>query len=153
MLIENQADFFIAIRPESRLLGLDVGETTIGLALSDVGRIIATPLVTIERRKFSQDAQKLKELIEKHNIGGLVVGHPLNMDGSEGRRTQSIRAFISNLGKHFSLPVLLWDERLSTMVVERMMIEANMSRQRRAELVDKLAAAYILQGYLDANRR
>lgn len=133
-------------------MGLDVGETTIGLALSDLRRSIATPHLTIERKKFSKDIEQLKEVVEKNKVVGLVVGNPINMDGSEGRRTQSIRTFISNISKVFDLPILLWDERMSTQAVERMMLEADMSRKRRAELVDKLAASYILQGYLDNSR-
>jgi putative Holliday junction resolvase len=152
MLIKNQEEFAQTLHLGTRLLGLDVGETTIGLALSDGGRMIATPLSTIERTKFSKDIEQLKIIIATHKIGGLVIGHPLNMDGSEGRRTQSIRTFVANLSKHIALPMLLWDERMSTMAVERMMLEADMSRKRRAELVDKLAASYILQGYLDAIR-
>ncbi len=149
MLIENQEEFTNILPKEARLLGLDVGETTIGLALSDVRRSIATPLSTIERSKFSKDIEQLKTIISTQKICGLVIGYPINMDGSSGRRTQSTRTFVSNISKHFDLPILLWDERLSTMVVERMMIEADMSRKRRAELVDKLAASYMLQGYLD----
>ncbi len=149
MLIENQEEFTRNIPRDARLLGLDVGETTIGLALSDVRRSIATPLSTIERSKFSKDMEKLKTIVETHKIAGMVIGYPINMDGSNGPRTQSTRTFVSNLGKNFSLPMLLWDERLSTMAVERMMIDADMSRKRRAELVDKLAASYMLQGYLD----
>jgi putative holliday junction resolvase len=149
MLIENQEEFTRNLPREGRILGLDVGETTIGLALSDVRRAIATPLSTIERSKFSKDIEKLKTIISTHKISALVIGYPINMDGSKGPRTQSTRSFVANISKHFELPMLLWDERLSTMVVERMMIEADMSRQRRAELVDKLAAGYMLQGYLD----
>ena len=152
MLIKNQDEFTATLKTDERLLGLDVGETTIGIAMSDGGRMIATPLLTIDRKKFSKDIAELKAIIEKHKIGGLIIGHPLNMDGSEGRRTQSIRTFASNIAKHFDLPMLLWDERMSTMAVERMMLAADLSRKRRAELVDKLAASYILQGYLDACR-
>lgn len=149
MLIENQEEFTKILKDGARVLGLDVGETTIGLALSDIRRSIATPLSTIERTKFSKDIEKLKTIISTHKIGGLIIGYPINMDGSQGPRTQSTRTFVSNISKHFELPMLLWDERLSTMAVERMMIDADMSRQRRAELVDKLAASYMLQGYLD----
>ena len=145
-------DFLSLLLPQGRLLGLDVGEVTIGLALSDAGRMIATPLHTIERKKFTTDMQSLQETIAKHAVGGLVIGYPVNMDGSLGPRTQSTRTFASNLKKHIALPILLWDERMTTMAVERMMIEADMSRKRRAELVDKLAASYILQGVLDRLR-
>ncbi len=152
MLIKNQEDFSALLPSDARLLGLDVGETTIGLALSDHRRSISTPHHTIERKKFSKDIEQLKAVIENHKVGGLVVGNPLNMDGSEGRRTQSIRTFVSNISKQIELPILLWDERMSTQAVERMMLTADLSRKRRAELVDKLAASYILQGYLDNNR-
>ena len=152
MLIENQEEFAKILPQEARLLGLDVGETTIGLALSDVRRRIASPFSTIERKKFTKDIEKLKAVISEQKIYGLVIGYPINMDGSLGGRTQSVRTFVSNISKQIELPMLLWDERLSTMAVEKMMIEADMSRKRRAELVDKLAASYILQGYLDKVR-
>ncbi|MDX2074332.1 MAG: Holliday junction resolvase RuvX [Alphaproteobacteria bacterium] len=137
---------------DGRLLGLDVGETTIGLALSDASRMIASPLFTIERKKFTADLAQLQKTIAEHAVSGLVIGYPVNMDGSLGPRTQSTRTFVSNLKKQIPLPMLLWDERMTTMAVERMMIEADMSRARRAELVDKLAASYILQGALDRMR-
>jgi putative Holliday junction resolvase len=152
MLIENQEEFTRNLPKEARILGLDVGETTIGLALSDIGRIIATPFSTIERVKFAKDIEKLKNIINTQNIGGLVIGYPINMDGSQGPRAQSTRTFVANISKHIALPMLLWDERLSTMAVERMMVTADMSRKRRLELVDKLAASYMLQGYLDKVR-
>ncbi|WP_018259864.1 Holliday junction resolvase RuvX [Methylobacterium sp. WSM2598] len=132
-----------------RLLGLDLGTKTIGLALSDVGRRIASPLETIRRVKFTPDARRLAAIAAEHGVGGLVVGHPLNMDGSEGPRAQSTRAFVRNLAPILPLPVLLFDERLSTAAVTRTLLEADASRARRGELVDKLAAAYILQGCLD----
>lgn len=152
MLIENQEKFAEILPKEGRLLGLDVGETTIGLALSDILRSIASPFSTIERKKFTKDVEQLKTIISAQKICGLVIGYPINMDGSLGGRTQSVRTFVSNISKQIELPMLLWDERLSTMAVEKMMIEADMSRKRRAELVDKLAASYILQGYLDKAR-
>jgi len=136
-----------------RLLGLDVGEKTIGLALSDVMRGVATPLATLSRGKFTKSAEQLKALCAQHDVGALVIGWPLNMNGTEGPRCQSIRAFIKNLEPHVPLPVALWDERMSTMAVERTMLEADLSRARRAELVDKMAAAYILQGALDYLKR
>lgn len=151
MLYKTHAEFSSAAKPHSRLLGLDVGEKTIGLALTDALRTIASPHSTIRRSKFTKDAQALKALVEEHKIGGLVIGYPINMDGSEGPRCQSTRTFVSNLSKHIELPMLLWDERMSSIAVERMMTdEADMSRARRAELVDKLAASYLLQGCLDA---
>jgi len=145
-------DFAVASRGGARLIGLDLGTKTIGLALSDLGRQIATPLETIKRVKFTPDALRLKAICETHRVGGLVLGLPLNMDGSEGPRVQSTRAFVRNLAPILPLPVLYFDERLSTAVVTRALIEADASRQRRGELVDKLAAAYILQGCLDAMR-
>lgn len=150
MLLKEQTEFSAKLPQEARILGLDVGETTIGIAISDLRRVIATPLLTIERKKFSQDMGKLKEIIEKHSIAGLVIGLPLNMDGSNSRRTQSTKTFASNLCKQIDLPMVFWDERMSTQAVEKIMLSADMSRQRRAELVDKLAASYILQGFLDA---
>lgn len=150
MLIDSPREFSAALPLKSRLLGLDVGEKTIGLALSDDSRRIATPMETIRRTKFAQDAEALQRVIKDQNVGGLVVGYPINMDGSLGPRTQSMRSFVSNLGKIIALPMLLWDERMSTMAVERAMLEADLSRQKRAERVDKLAAGYMLQGFLDS---
>jgi len=144
--------FAEASRGGRRLIGIDLGTKTIGLALSDVGRQIASPLETIRRVKFTPDVARLRQLCETHGVGGLVMGLPLNMDGSEGPRVQSTRAFARNLAPILPLPVLYFDERLSTAVVTRALIEADASRQRRGELVDKLAAAYILQGCLDAMR-
>jgi putative Holliday junction resolvase len=135
--------------PGSRLLGLDLGTKTIGLALSDVGRRIASPLETIRRTKFTKDAEILLALAARHGVGGLVVGMPFNMDGSEGPRAQATRAFVRTLAPLAGLPIACWDERLSTAAVTRTLIEADRSRARRAELVDKMAAAYILQGALD----
>ncbi len=134
---------------DARLFGLDLGDKTIGIALSDVRRAIATPLQTIERTKFRADAEKLLSLAKKHDVGALVIGMPLNMDGSEGPRAQSTRAFIRNLAPLTDMPIALWDERLSTAAVERTLLEADASRKRRAEVVDKMAAAYLLQGALD----
>ena len=132
-----------------RVMGLDLGSKTIGLALSDVERRICSPLETIRRTKFQADAQRLLQLINQHQIGALVIGLPLNMDGSDGPRVQSTRAFVRNLQKLTSVPIHYWDERLSTAAVTRTLLEADTSRARRAELVDKMAAAYILQGALD----
>lgn len=131
------------------LFGLDLGTKTIGIAISDGLRISATPLETIKRTKFGKDADALDLLIEKHKPVGLVLGLPLNMDGSEGPRVQSTRAFARNLSARVTLPIVFWDERLSTSAVTRTLIEADMSRAKRAEVVDKLAASYILQGALD----
>ena len=136
----------------ARLLGIDLGEKTIGLALSDVSRSIATPLETIRRSKFTPDAERIRALAVRHEVGALVVGLPLNMDGSEGPRVQATRAFVRNLKPLLGLPVVFWDERLSTAAVTRTLLDADASRARRGELVDKMAAAYILQGALDRLR-
>lgn len=141
--------FKAGLKPARRLLGLDVGEKTVGLALSDVGLMIASPMQTLRRGKFTADLQKLAAIIAEQNVGGLVIGLPMNMDGSEGPRAQSVRQFVRNILKQLDLPIVLWDERLSTMAVTRILIDADASRARRAELVDKMAAAYILQGALD----
>jgi len=138
---------------DARLLGLDVGTKTIGLALSDVTRSVATPFDTIRRSKFTADAKTIREVVEKNQVGALVIGLPLNLDGSEGPRAQSTRAFARNLGPHVEVPMVFWDERLSTAAVERHLIEADASRKRRAEVVDRMAAAYILQGALERLRR
>ena len=138
---------------EARLLGLDVGTKTIGMALSDVTRSVATPYDTIRRSKFTADAKAIREVVEKNQVGALVIGLPLNLDGSEGPRAQSTRAFTRNLAAHVEVPMVFWDERLSTAAVERHLIEADVSRKRRAELVDRMAAAYILQGALERLRR
>lgn len=146
------AAFVQASGGAARLMGLDLGTKTIGLALSDVGRRIASPLETMFRTKFTPDAARLAALCERHGVGGLVIGLPLNMDGTEGPRVQSTRSFVRNLAPILPLPVLFHDERLSTAAVNRMLIGADTSRARREQLVDKLAAAYILQGCLDAMR-
>lgn len=132
-----------------RLLGLDLGDKTIGLALSDVELMIASPLETIKRTKFGKDAAALLAVVARHDVGALVLGLPLNMDGSEGPRVQSTRSFVRNLARLSDIPVALVDERLSTVAVTRTLLAADASRARRAELVDKLAAAYILQTALD----
>jgi putative Holliday junction resolvase len=134
-----------------RLLGLDLGTKTIGLALSDVTLTIASPLETIRRVKFTPDAEKLESLIDEHEVGGLVLGLPVSMDGTEGPRCQSTRQFATNLLERRNIPLAFWDERLSTAAVERILVgEADMTRKRRAQVVDKAAAAYILQGALDS---
>ncbi len=139
-----------ALGKDQRLLGLDLGSKTIGLALSDRTLMIATPMETIRRRKFTPDAEKLLAICAEQGVGGLVIGMPFNMDGSEGPRAQSTRQFSKNLAEKTSLPMAFWDERLSTAAVTRTLLEADASRARRAEVVDKMAAAYILQGALDA---
>lgn len=142
-----------ALPPSGALVGLDLGTKTIGVAVSDAGRRVATPLSVIRRKKFRADVESLLQLIASSEPAGLVLGLPLNMDGSEGPRAQATRAFARNLADLVDLPMLLWDERLSTAAVERTLIEADSSRARRAEVVDKVAAAYILQGALDRMRR
>jgi len=137
----------------ARLLGLDVGTKTIGMALSDVTRSVATPFDTIRRSKFAADAKTIREVVEQNQVGGLVIGLPINLDGSEGPRAQSTRAFARNLAAHVEVPIVFWDERLSTAAVERHLIEADVTRKRRAEVVDRMAAAYILQGALERLRR
>jgi putative holliday junction resolvase len=142
-------DAFRDLPRGARLLGVDLGSKTIGLALSDVERRIATPFETIKRSKFAVDAARLRAVTTEHGVAGMVVGLPLNMNGSEGPRAQATRAFVRNLEGVVPLPVALWDERLTTAAVTRTLIEADASRSRRAALVDKMAAAYLLQGALD----
>jgi putative holliday junction resolvase len=138
--------------PGQRLLGLDLGEKTIGLALSDTTLTVGTPFKTLKRGKFKADGTILLDLVAEHGIGGLIVGLPLNMDGSEGPSAQSARAFARNFVAISECPVVLVDERLSTAAVTRTLLEADASRRRRADVVDKMAAAYILQGALDQLR-
>ena len=135
-----------------RLIGIDLGTKTIGLALSDVTRTIASPLETLKRTKFAPDAARLLALADEHEIAGLVLGLPANLDGTEGPRAQATRAWARNMNAISPLPILLWDERLTTAAAERMLIEADASRKRRGELIDKLAATLILQGALDRMR-
>ena len=136
--------------PGARLLGLDLGTKTIGLAISDQNRTVATPLEIIRRTKFSKDATRLVEIVNQRNVGALVLGLPLNMDGTEGPRCQSTRDFARNLVAHTDCPITFWDERLSTAAVERLLVaDADLSRKRRSEVNDKMAAAFILQGFLD----
>ena len=140
----------LAVLPSSgKLMGLDLGTKTIGVAISDGLRYSATPVETIRRSKFTADAERLLTLIAGNNVTGIVIGLPLNMDGSEGPRVQSTRAFVRNLSQKTDLPIAFWDERWSTAAVTRTLIEADMSRAKRSEVVDKLAATYILQGALD----
>jgi len=149
---DDFADPLEAIPAVGRILGLDLGTKTIGVAVSDGMRYSATPLETIRRAKFTQDAERVLQLIAENAIVAIILGLPLNMDGSEGPRVQSTRAFARNLAQKTPLPIAFWDERLSTSAVTRMMIEADLRRDRRAEIVDKLAASYILQGALDRLR-
>lgn len=149
MIVDTPLALRDALKKNERLLGFDLGEKTIGLALSDIGLMIASPLVTLARGKFTADAAALIALIEKHQIGGFVVGLPLNMNATEGPAAQSARAFARNFLTKRDIPILLWDERLSTAAVTRTLIEADVSRARRKEVVDKMAASFILQGVLD----
>jgi putative Holliday junction resolvase len=145
-------EFKSALAPRSRLLGLDLGEKTIGLALSDTLLTVATPMETLKRGKFSVDATKLDTIIAAQGVGGLVIGLPLNMDGTDGPSAQSARAFARNFAARSPLPLAMVDERLSTAAVTLTLLDADVSRKRRAAVVDKMAAAYILQGALDRLR-
>ncbi len=146
---DNVRDLATELGAGQRLLGLDVGSKTIGVALSDVGRTIASPHLTIRRAGISRDAAALGEIIEDQDVGGVVIGLPINMDGSDGSRCQSVRQFAANLQARVEISVAFWDERWSTVAVTRSLISADVSRRRRRRLVDKMAAAYILQGSLD----
>jgi putative Holliday junction resolvase len=148
----GDAAAFAALLTPGRLIGIDAGTKTLGLALSDVTRTIASALETIRRTKFKDDAKRLLDLAREHAIQGFVLGLPTNLDGSEGPRAQATRAFARNLNTLSPLPVLLWDERLTTAEAERMLIAADTTRKRRADVIDKLAATLILQGALDRLR-
>ncbi len=152
MIHDEIADFAAALAPGAALVGLDYGEKTIGVAVSDRLRQVATPLETIRRKKFTADAARLAEIATARGIGGIVLGLPRNMDGSEGPRCQSTRAFARNLDRALGLPITFWDERLSTVAAERALLEADTSRARRAEVIDHVAAGVILQGALDRMR-
>jgi putative Holliday junction resolvase len=149
MIYDNLPDFLATLPREGALAGLDLGTKTIGVALSDLRRKIATPLETIRREKFTQDAAQLLTLLTKRETQGIILGLPINMDGSEGPRAQSTRAFARNLATLTPLAIAFWDERLSTVAAERALLEADTSRKRRRELIDQVAASYILQGALD----
>ena len=133
----------------ARLAGLDFGTKTIGVALSDTGQAIASGLETIKRTKFKNDAARLLEIADEHDIAAFIIGLPLNMDGTQGPRVQSTKAFARNLAQLTDIPLIFWDERLSTQAAERTLLEADSSRKRRKEVIDKMAATYILQGALD----
>lgn len=148
-VFDDVRDFAAALAPDRALIGLDLGEKTLGIAVSDTTRRIASPLRTLRRNKFGADAAALMALAAERTIGGVVLGLPRNMDGSEGPRCQSTRAFARNLARLTELPITFWDERLSTAAVERMLVAADTSRMRRAQVIDHLAAGYILQGLLD----
>ncbi len=145
-------EFMAVLPPGARLIGVDVGTRTLGLALSDVTRTIASGLETIRRTKFKADAARLVELVQAHKVGGLVIGLPINLDGSTGPRAQASRAFARLIGPLAGVPMLMWDERMTTAAAERLLIEADTSRKRRAEVIDKMAATLILQSALDRMR-
>ena len=149
MICETAEEFVAALPPSGPLAGLDLGTVTIGVAISDGMRHVATPRETIKRKKFSVDAAKLLDLTTAGGVVGLVLGLPINMDGSEGPRCQATRAFARNLERLTPLPITFWDERLSTVAAERALLEADTSRKRRGEVIDHVAASYILQGLLD----
>ena len=149
MICETPQEFAAAIPDFGAIAGLDLGTVTIGVAVSDLMRGVATPLETIKRKKFGVDATKLLEITTAREIKGLVLGLPMNMDGSEGPRCQATRAFARNLERLTDLPITFWDERLSTVAAERALLEADTSRKRRGEVIDHVAAGYILQGMLD----
>ncbi|MTH62695.1 Holliday junction resolvase RuvX [Paracoccus shanxieyensis] len=152
-MIFQTAEEFVATLPRAgALAGLDLGTKTIGVAVSDGLRSVATPLSTIRREKFTLDAQALLKIADERALVGLVLGLPRNMDGTEGPRAQSTRAFARNLERLTPLPITFWDERLSTVAAERALLEADTSRKRRAEVIDHVAAGYILQGLLDRLR-
>jgi putative Holliday junction resolvase len=156
MAIRNPHALKALLAPGQRLLGLDLGEKTIGVAISDPGLTVASPIDTIRRVKFTEDVKQLARLMTGREVGGIVVGLPINMDGTQGPRCQSVRHFAENLLKRADLlgmepEIAFWDERLSTVAIQRLLItEADMTRNKRAQAVDKMAAAYILQGALDA---
>jgi putative Holliday junction resolvase len=149
MICDDITDYVAALPPAQALMGLDLGDKTIGVAISDPFWSVASPLETVRRRKFGLDAARLLEIIAGRSIGGIILGLPRNMDGSEGPRCQSTRAFARNLSRLTDLPIGYWDERLSTVAAERALLEADTSRKRRAEVIDNIAASYILQGVLD----
>ena len=149
MIYEDISKFANELHPKNSLIGLDLGTKTIGVAVSDTILSVATPIKTIKRKKFSADADQLLRIISIKNCCGVVVGLPKNMDGSEGPRAQSTRAFARNFSAKAQLPITFWDERLSTVAAEKALLEADTTRKRRAEVIDHVAAAYILQGFLD----
>jgi putative holliday junction resolvase len=149
VILPDIAAFLAALPPNRAVAGLDLGTHTIGVAISDLRRQVATPIEVIRREKFTLDAGRLLALLEARGAVGIVLGLPLNMDGSAGPRVQSTEAFARNLEKLTALPITFWDERLSTVAAERALIEADTSRKRRKEVIDQVAAGYILQGALD----
>ncbi len=149
MIYAEVAGFAVALAPMRAIAGLDLGEKTVGVAVSDRSLSVASPLTTIRRTKFTTDAAALLKIVADRDLGGLILGLPRNMDGSEGPRCQSTRAFARNLERLTDLPITFWDERLSTVAAERALLEADTSRKRRSEVIDHVAAGFILQGALD----
>ena len=149
MIYEDVYEFSNELQSNNSLIGLDLGTKTIGVAVSDITLSVATPIKTIKRKKFSLDANHLLGIISNKNCCGIIIGLPKNMDGSEGPRAQSTRAFARNFSAKSELPITFWDERLSTVAAEKALLEADTTRKRRAEVIDHVAAAYILQGFLD----
>lgn len=152
MIHDAFEDFAAALPPMSALVGLDLGDKTIGISVSDRMGTVATPLETIRRKKFTLDAERLMEIIKERDINGILLGLPRNMDGTEGPRCQKTRAFARNLTRLTELPIGFWDERLSTVAAEKALLEADTTRKRRSEVIDHVAAGYILQGALDRMR-
>lgn len=152
MICAGMEEFAAALPPTGAVAGLDLGTRTIGIAVSDGLRQVATPLTVIRRQKFTLDAAELLRIVAGRGLVGVVLGLPRNMDGSEGPRAQSTRAFARNLERLTPLPLSFWDERLSTVAAERALLEADASRRKRAEVIDQVAAGYILQGALDRLR-
>lgn len=152
MIHDNFEEFAGSLAPMSALIGLDLGEKTIGVAVSDRMRGVASPLETVRRKKFTLDSARLLEIIADREIGGILLGLPKNMDGSEGPRCQSTRAFARNLSRLTEVPIGFWDERLSTVAAEKALLEADTTRKRRGQVIDHVAAGYILQGALDRMR-
>ncbi len=149
MIYEDPVALFAVLPTNRAICGLDLGEKTIGVAVSDLRKSVATPIEVIRRTKFTEDAAKLLSILTERNIAAVILGLPLNMDGSEGPRAQSTRAFARNLVRLCDLPIGYWDERLSTVAAERALLEADTSRKRRKEVIDQVAAGFILQGVLD----
>ncbi|GAA6158414.1 Holliday junction resolvase RuvX [Ruegeria sp. HU-ET01832] len=152
MIHDAFEDFAASLTPMTALMGLDLGEKTIGVAVSDRMRGVASPLETVRRKKFTLDSSRLLELIAEREIGGVILGLPKNMDGSEGPRCQSTRAFARNMMRLTEIPIGFWDERLSTVAAEKALLEADTTRKRRGQVIDHVAAGYILQGALDRLR-
>ena len=153
MIFPTPSELVVSLPRHTRLAALDLGEKTIGIAVGDPDHKVASPVTTIRRTKFTKDAIELLRILDDRQVGGLVIGLPLNMDGSEGPRCQSVRQFATNLTPIRDLPIVFWDERLSTMAVTRDMIGMDMTRAKRAKVVDQSAAAFILQGALDSLHR